>query len=144
MNKIYYITSMKFLNYILYSYTKIIRHTIGGLISTLVAYISFPVIFYLLGSNDFNTSFIISSLINLLTSYTIQRFYVFKSNSKVFVQFTIFIFFAILVSSLSYLFMRFLVINYGFSILVTNTISVSIFAFLSFIVHDRITFSKKN
>ena len=62
---------------------KINRLIIGGGLSTIISYITFPIIHRIIFQEEFfKLSYLIACIINITFSYSIQRIYVYKSKEK--------------------------------------------------------------
>ena len=132
------------------------RFAVGGIISTIIAYFSLPVIFTFLlhlvkDMNPsqfiqyrdvvFDISYILAVFINVSSSFYLQKKVVFQSSRKWFFEYLRFWIGASGIGLISYFALLWLKNILGLNIFVSNAIVVSLSSIVSFVFHYMITFS---
>jgi putative flippase GtrA len=120
---------------------EMIRFGIAGAIATIFAMFSFPFLYEdIFFRRYFTIAYVLSSALNVSLSFSLQRYFVFKSRGPLFNEFLKFtlgaLFLIILGYMISYVFIEFFLFNaYVVNIVVVAATSIS-----SFLWHKVITF----
>ena len=124
-------------------FNKLRRITIVGGLSTLLAYVSFPLIYETIFDYQlFTLSFILASFINVTASYSMQRIFVFKSTKRWFLEYLHFWFNGSLLLAGSFIGLYGLEQWTSMNPFTNNFIIVTVSSIASYVVHDRVTFRK--
>lgn len=118
-------------------YKKINRIIIGGVLSTVISYITFPIIYRNIFQEEFFIlSYLTACIINITFSYTIQRIFVYKSKEKLLREF-IFFSNAIILIIITYINLYILINWLNINYFQSNCIAVTISAIISFVLHYK-------
>lgn len=117
-----------------------IRFLIAGIVSTFVAFFTFPVTFKYFIKDLFFTSFIIAQTINILISFILQKYFVFKISGWSNVLLIRFYLNAIKLQIVNYVFLFLLVNILYLDFIYSNIFMTIIIAIASFYLHKINTF----
>lgn len=123
---------------------KLSKFGLSGLLATGVSYVSFPLIYgQIFHGKYFVLSYVISSIINVTISFLGQKYFVFQSQGKIWLEFLKFLFGALLLILIGFSLLYFLVEVIGVESFWANFIVVTMSAISSYFFHSKITFINK-
>jgi len=125
-------------------FDKKVNYLIVGSFSTLISIMILPTINFLTNNIKLIYQITAATILNVTISFCLQRFFVFKSNKKIFIEYIKFWFssFFVLVFCNSILF--FLIEEFLINVFISNLVVTILSALLGFIIHTRFTFSERH
>lgn len=123
-------------------HTKVSRFFITGLLATGLSYVSFPLFYEYVFDKSYNLSFFWSTFLNVTFSFTLQKYFVFKSKDHFFYEYIKFACSALLIIFVAYFSMQYLILNMMIKSFYANFLVVTISAIVSYLMHSLITFRR--
>lgn len=116
------------------------RFLIAGIISTVVAFFTFPIIFRYFLADYFSIAFVLAQTINITLSFMLQKIFVFKIAGWSNIILMKFFFNAINLQIIAYTLLFFLVNILNINVIYANIFVTLVISICSFFLHKASTF----